>query len=188
MVRDVRPSRKRYALTALISEKGKRPPLLDIEDYVIVGPGAADHRKRWPHENFAKVISYLVKTCHERVIIVGDKADARVADLMFQKFPEDIVNLCGQTSLMELATVLSRAKLALLNDSGVMHMASYLNIPIVALFGPTDPCLYGPWSDRSIAIRKGNNMEMISLEDVTSAMDTFLGHANLQADDRQKRS
>jgi heptosyltransferase III len=184
VVKDAHSSSKRYVLSeAVLALKESLPQLKDINDYVVVSPGAADPRKRWPHGHLAKVITYLVKTCHEKVVMVGDKADDRVADMMFQRLPDGVINLCGQTSLVELAVVLRKAKLALLNDSGIMHLASYMNIPIVALFGPTDPRHYGPWSGRSITIHRGMKMDMIPVEDVTSAVGTFLSHAKLQGDD-----
>jgi ADP-heptose:LPS heptosyltransferase len=126
------------------------------------------------------VITYLVKVCHAHVVIVGDKKDGRVAEVMFHKLPAGVIDTCGFTTLRELAVILKGAKLALLNDSGIMHLASYFNIPVVALFGPTDPLHYGPWSDRSLAIRRGKSIDTISVEEVCSVLDTFLSHGRLQ--------
>ncbi|MCA1809712.1 MAG: glycosyltransferase family 9 protein, partial [Lentisphaerae bacterium] len=55
-----------------------------------------------------------------------------------------VLNLAGRTSLTELAAVLSCCSLALTNDSGGMHLATALGIPVVAVFGVTDPCRTGP--------------------------------------------
>jgi ADP-heptose:LPS heptosyltransferase len=83
---------------------------------------------------------------------------------------------------------LSAARLAVVNDSAPLHMASYLNVPVVAFFGPTDPDRYGPWSLRSCVIRNnaqclacsGDKKEMhhcmqaISFEDIAGQIDNFL--------------
>jgi ADP-heptose:LPS heptosyltransferase len=73
-----------------------------------------------------------------------------------------------------LADVVARAALAVTNDSGIMHLASYFDRPVIALFGRTDPFFYGPWSSRCVALRKGVVMEAIKVEDVIAEVDKFL--------------
>jgi ADP-heptose:LPS heptosyltransferase len=177
IVKDVLPAKGRYALYDDKEDRlGAQAHLLGIKDYIVVAPGAADGRKRWPQDRFAKVITYLVKTYHAHIVVVGDKKDGHAAEMMFRKIPAGVIDTCGVTTLRELAVILKGAKLALLNDSGIMHLASYFNIPVIALFGPTDPLHYGPWSDRSLAIRRGKSTDNISVEDICSALDTFLSH------------
>ena len=188
IVKDVLPAKGRYALYDDKEDRlGAQAHLLGIKDYIVVAPGAADDRKRWPLDRFAKMITYLVKMCHAQVVVVGDQKDGRAAQLMFRKLPNGVINVCGSTTLRELAAILKGAKLALLNDSGIMHMASYCNIPVIALFGPTDPLRYGPWSDRSLAIRRGKSMDTILVEDVCSALDTFLSHEELPGNDHLEK-
>ena len=80
------------------------------------------------------------------------------------------INLCGRTSLLQLAAVLAGADLALVNDSGIMHLASYLDRPVVALFGPTDPFYYGPWGSSCVVLRKGLSMAEIKTADVIAVL------------------
>jgi len=174
-IKDILPAKGSYAVHADKADRaGALGHLLGIKDYIVVAPGAADHRKRWPQDRFAKVITYLVKTCHAQVVIVGDKKDGRAVQAVFHKLPAGVIDACGFTTLRELAVILKGAKLALLNDSGIMHLASYYNIPVIALFGPTDPVHYGPWSARSLVIRHGKSLDNISVEEVCSALDAFL--------------
>ena len=67
------------------------------------------------------------------------------------------IDLSGQASLTQVGHLLSRASLAIVNDSAVMHLASYLGTPTVALFGPTDPAHFGPWGDWSGFIRQNKD-------------------------------
>lgn len=159
-------------------EKHARESLQIDGDYVVVAPGAADHRKCWPEDRFARVISYL-KECHKtRVVIVGDKKDAEIAQRALSGLGSGVVNVAGGTTLPQLGAILKGARLAVTNDSGIMHMASYLHVPVIALFGPTDPDLYGPWSGNQYVLRQGESMEGIQVEDVCSAIDDwFHGHA-----------
>jgi heptosyltransferase-3 len=143
------------------------------KDYVIVAPGAADTRKRWDEEGFLQVIRRL-HARGKKVVVVGDQNDKVVAGRIAASFSDGVLDLCGQTTLVELAGILSRASLAVTNDSGVMHLASYFDRPVIALFGPTDPFFYGPWSSRSVVLRKGIVMDDITVDDVVAEVDKFL--------------
>ncbi len=146
------------------------------QDYVVIAPGAADARKRWMEAGFAALLEYF----HERgqaVVFVGDKADRLIADRLMPRVSGGVLNLCGQTTLLELAGILENAALALVNDSGIMHLASYLDRPVLALFGPTDPFLYGPWGSCRGVLRQGTVMEAIQPTDVVAALRSL--HLNL---------
>jgi len=62
-------------------------------------------------------------------------------------------DLTGRTSLLELAAQLRRCKLLLTNDTGTMHLAAFLQVPTVAIFGSTEPQLTGPMGDGHVVIR-----------------------------------
>ena len=143
------------------------------ENYVVVAPGAADLRKRWTEEGFLDVVCHL----HAKgrcVVLVGDQNDTLVAARIAAAFPDGVLDLCGRTTLVELAGVLARAAFALTNDSGIMHLASYFDRPVIALFGRTDPFFYGPWSSRCVVLRKGSDMVSITAQEVLAEVDKFL--------------
>ncbi|MBF0331102.1 MAG: glycosyltransferase family 9 protein [Candidatus Omnitrophica bacterium] len=141
--------------------------------YVVVAPGAADLRKRWGEDRFLQVIQHLRRRGRD-VVLLGDKQDALVSSRLVAAVGDGVIDLCGKTGLDELMPVIDRAVLAITNDSGIMHLASYANKPTVALFGPTDPFFYGPWSSASVAIRRGTVMESIPVKDVLNEVDKFL--------------
>lgn len=144
------PSHHRYALAPLKGdERTIQHSLMGARDLVLVAPGAADAKKRWSEEGFSAIINTLVKKRGQKVVVVGDMKDKDVVTRVLKNAPSGVLNLCGMTSLTELACVVDRCKAALVNDSGIMHLCSYYNIPTVALFGPTDPFFYGPWSKES---------------------------------------
>ena len=89
------------------------------------------------------------------LVIIGEQSD--------RGYYRDILNLPGTTDLVGKTTIAEAfyliqtyAKLALCVDSSILHIASYLNKPLVALFGPTDPARYGPWSDHYLVLRGDN--------------------------------
>ena len=124
------------------------------EKIVAVAPGAASHIKRWTKEGFAEVCDRLVEECSLQIIFVGDKEDSAIIREIISKMKKASVDLSGKTNLRQLAVLLKRCDLLISNDSAVMHMGSYLNIPVLAIFGSTDPKKYGPWNERSRLIKK----------------------------------
>lgn len=145
-----RPSGK-FALNILDEDRVStnniiRSEVGDRQPYVVLAPGAADRGKRWPEERFALLGDELVRQYNQRIVLVGDEHDIPVAEKVRQFMISPAVNLCGRLTLTQLAAMLEKCRILFGNDSAPMHLASYLDVPVVAIFGPTDPLCYGPWS------------------------------------------
>jgi heptosyltransferase-2 len=102
-----------------------------------IAPGAKHATKRWVAERFGEAATRLAAIPNTTVVVLGDKTDWAVADRVTQFVKAPCKNLAGWTSLPELVAVMSRLTLLLTNDSGLMHIAEALKIPLVAMFGPT---------------------------------------------------
>jgi heptosyltransferase I len=131
--------------------------------YVVVSPGASSGRlaKTWDERKFASVIAKLSMEFGLGCVLVGgsDSAECtrtitRYVERFLKGGVHQVVDLAGKTNLRELTGVLKKAKLFIGNDSGVMHMASALDIPLVGIFGPTDPNYTGPQNARSVVVVK----------------------------------
>ena len=120
---------------------------------IVVAPGARSQVKRWDKHNFSQLCSRLIKDGWD-VVLAGDKADEPICSYICQENADKILDLCAKTSISQLAVLLKSARLLVTNDSAIMHLASYLNVPVCALFGPTDENKYGPWSKDKIVIKK----------------------------------
>ncbi len=152
-------SPKHYALAISLSDQAYIRNLLhaawrEDKKYVVVAPGAANEAKRWVSEGFIEVCYHLIKRYQQRIVFVGDAADRDGAERMVEVLGENTLNLCGRTTLLQLAQVTQRAALALVNDSAPMHLASYLDVPVLALFGPSDIRKYGPWGRHGHYLQK----------------------------------
>lgn len=133
--------------------RSRLSPVIDAsEQYVVVAPGAANRDKRYSEDGFALVCDEIVKKYKSKIVFVGDWEDKKITCRVLEMMSASAINLCGETTLPQLAFVLRHASLAIVNDSAPMHMASYLNIPILAIFGPSNPAQYGPWSDKHIVL------------------------------------
>jgi heptosyltransferase II len=101
-----------------------------------------DPSKRWPVENWRRLIEALPA---EKFVLFGTSADAAITDQVCAGFdPARISNQAGRTSLVEFAAGLGGCRLLVSNDTGGMHLANALGVPLVALFGPTNPVRTGP--------------------------------------------
>ena len=123
------------------------------DKYIIMAPGSADEGKRWSKKGFADVADALVKAHGLRIVFLGDESDRTIAQSIQKLMNYDSINLCGRTKLIQTAEVIRRAKFALVNDSALLHIASYLNVPVMAIFGYTDPKKYGPWSGNGFYLK-----------------------------------
>ena len=124
------------------------------QKFVMVCPSAADQRKRWTEEGFAQLCDKLTESYGVKIIFMGDGEGVKVVDRILTKMRHTPVNLSGQTTLLQLAELMRRSSLSIVNDSGPMHLASYLDIPVVTIFGPTDPVVAAPWGKTSYFIHK----------------------------------
>jgi len=140
----------RMYINSLLNLEG----IFEEEKVVVVSPGARSHLKRWKPERFSQICDGVIGEMKLKVVLVGDKGDSEIIEKVINLMHAKPINFCGKTSIGQLCALLKRACLLISNDSAVMHIASYLNIPILAIFGPTDKIKYGPWSDKNIVIQK----------------------------------
>jgi heptosyltransferase-2 len=128
--------------------------LTDNAKLVVIAPGARSQIKRWDKENFSQLCRRLIQD-GSQIVLVGDSPDQPICNYIAQAdVPGKILNLCAKTNFGQLSALLKAARLLITNDSAVMHLASYLNLPVVAIFGPTNEAKYGPWSSRSAVVKK----------------------------------
>ncbi|MFH1190663.1 MAG: lipopolysaccharide heptosyltransferase II [Candidatus Omnitrophota bacterium] len=127
--------------------------LFDNSKLIVVAPGSRSRIKCWDKQNFSQLCCQLVKE-DKQIVLVGDEFDQPVCNYLQAAGGEKIINLCAKTNFGQLAALLKQAQLLITNDSAVMHLASYLNVPVVAIFGPSNEKKYGPWSARSIVVKK----------------------------------
>jgi len=126
----------------------------DQDRVIVISAGARSHVKRWPKEKFRELASKLIKDFSAKIILVGDKEDLPVNQYINESLRGACLDLSAKTNLRELACILEKSSLVVSNDSAIMHLASYLDIPVVAIFGITDEFRYGPWSNESALVKK----------------------------------
>lgn len=112
---------------------------------LILAPGAAfGSAKRWPVRDFAETADLIIRRRPSGVVILGGGGEREVAEELAGLLSAPVLNLAGRTSLAVSMAVLARGGLLISNDSGLMHLGGALGVPLVAVFGPTNPLTTAP--------------------------------------------
>ncbi len=165
----------------------KEPDLMRSlpEDFIVIAPSAGGEAKRWPAEKFGKLAAALPVAS----VVVAGKSDAGLARQVVDASGGKALSIAGKTSLKELLGIIERARLFVSSDTGPMHMAAALNVPVVAMFGPTNPLRTGPYGSMHTIVTGGLScspcykrkkckewrcMEAITVESVAEAIERRL--------------
>ena len=122
----------------------------------VICPGAEfGPAKQWPEAHYAEVARHLAKQGRQ-VWLMGSPKDRPVCDAIagLAGHPE-VRSVAGETSLLEAVDLMSMARVAISNDSGLMHVAAALGVRVVAIYGSTSPDFTPPLHDDAVIVRLG---------------------------------
>lgn len=116
--------------------------------------GARWESKKWPASFFAEIINSVCgKNNRCKFILSGAPSDIPSAEEILTKTnPEKVFNMAGKTGTAELVELIRKCSVIITNDSGPMHIAAALNIPVLAFFGPTLPEKTGPYGKNHVIL------------------------------------
>jgi len=121
---------------------------------IAIQPCARWPTKCWPAQNFAELVRLFAQNVSDaRFVVMGGAGDKPAGEMITCAAPDRVLNLCGETTLPEMIEWLRLCSLMITNDTGPMHAAAALGIPVVALFGPTDPSNTGPYGQLENVMR-----------------------------------
>ncbi len=159
------------------------------KDYAVMCPGARKPANRWPAERFGELAAMLpLKT-----VVVGSKGDRQIAEEVVRTSGGKAMSLAGKTDLRGLIALIRDARFMVTNDTGPMHIAAALGVPVFALFGPANPLRTGPYGAGHTIIRKEMQcspcykrickapicMDMIETKEVAETVKGFLRRQRL---------
>jgi lipopolysaccharide heptosyltransferase I len=116
------------------------PPGLPAR-YAVMAPSAGKEANRWPARRFGELASRLTHPS----VVVASAADAPIAEEVVAHSQGMAISLAGLTSLKEMASVIRNARFMISNDTGPMHVAAAMGVPVFAIFGPANPARTGPY-------------------------------------------
>lgn len=165
------------------------------ERFVAIHPGARWWFKSWPAHQFAGLIDYIQGKLGLKVALLGGDQDQGIAKAILEHVDTGCRSLVGRLTVLEMAALLRRAALFVGNDSGPMHIAAALDTPVIGLFGPADPRVWGPAGQGHTVFYKGvdcrpcfpggclrgeqNCMRLIALDEVIPVVERMLEQPGL---------
>lgn len=158
--------------------------------FVVINPSARWKTKLWKTKRFAALCNAIIERFSCKVVMVGTSYNEQNKDIA-SLTNNRVIDLTGKTTLKELAYLMRLSAAVITVDSGPMHIAAAVNVPVVALFGPTAPWRTGPYGEIHTVIRKELPcspcfsrvcqdmacMEKIEVEDVLKAVEQKLQKA-----------
>jgi heptosyltransferase-1 len=170
---EIVPVRREHAVTRYLRVTGQTGPIefpLGVgdrkrENLIALNPLARWESKIWGDEKFSALLDRLPA---DRVVLIGS---ARERDRIESINRGRARNLAGTLDLYELAELYRRCAVVITNDTGPMHLAAAVGTPVIALFGPTDPALVGPYGSGHTVLP---NMQTVTVEQVLAAAKPFL--------------
>ena len=129
---------------------------IDSSGFVVgLSPGAVfGSAKRWLPDRFAEIGDRVVERWGASVVVFGSGRERAIGDRVCGAMKNEAINLCGKTSLKAAMGTISLCRFFVTNDSGLMHMASALGLPTVAVFGSTDHVTTGPRGPKTRIVRR----------------------------------
>jgi heptosyltransferase-2 len=124
-------------------------PLVGIAPGAQYGPA-----KMWYPQRFAAVADRLADEFLADVILFGSREDRERTTLVTEYARHNLINMAGETGLAEAISLIAGCDLFISNDSGLMHLAGALDIPLVAIFGSTNPLTTSPLGDKSVVVHR----------------------------------
>jgi heptosyltransferase II len=143
---------------------------LRSNEIIVIHPGASDSSKCWPAENFVRLMDRLAERYALKIVLIGSAQTMPVAEAILRqtRTPSQFLNLTGKTSLVQMVSLLRRARLLISNDSGPVHVAAGVGTSVISLFLRNQPGInaerWRPLGAKSFIL--SNSPASFSVEDV----------------------
>jgi heptosyltransferase I len=137
----LKPQPKAIAETQKILSGNK----IDTDNYACFVPSATVEAKKWPIENFAALAEKVNAKYRCSIVAIGTESEKPVAEKLKALAKTPVISLAGKTNIGQLIALLAGAKVVVSNDTGPAHIASALGVPMVLIFGFTNPSRVGPY-------------------------------------------
>jgi heptosyltransferase-2 len=129
--------------------------LLNHKPLIAIAPGSVWETKKWLKNGFAELCQLIAIEFDSPVFLIGGQADRELCDWIAAHSPANVYNTAGQFTLRQSAALLSRCQVLVTNDSAPLHLGVAVQIPVIALFGPTVPAFgFYPYGPNHLVIEK----------------------------------
>lgn len=151
---------KEYAMTLHLPDEAiafaknflRSHGVAETDTIIALNPGTTWPSKNWPTEYYAIVAKALQNNGH--ILLCGGPSEQALGESIVTQSNVPVINAINQTSLLQLAALISQCNVLVTGDTGPLHMGIALNIPTVSLFGPTDPQKFGPLTGEYVILQE----------------------------------
>jgi ADP-heptose:LPS heptosyltransferase len=133
------------------------------EPYAVIHPVASAENKTWPAERFREIADRLKNSLDLEPVFVGGPGEDLSAFRAWR--------MISGAPLSEIKSLMASASLFLGNDSGPAHMAAAFGLPVVVLFGTSDPVIWGPWRTPAEVLTGASGISSVSVQQVAAALE-----------------
>ena len=134
--------------------------------YAVLHPMASAPDKIWPQSHFLEIADHIDRTLRLEPVFIAGPGESLDA---FRRY-----SCVEGASLEEVKSLLAGARLFVGNDSGPAHIAAAFGLPVVVLFGSSDPDIWRPWQTEGVALTAPGGIRAIGTKEVTHAVDAVL--------------
>ena len=121
---------------------------------IAIHPGSPIELKRWLPERYTELADWLIAQKGAQILFVGVKDEIQIITDIQARMRGESINIAGETTLTQLASILPRCNVFIGNDSGPMHLAAAVGTHTIGLYGPGDPTRFGPVGEKCQTIRR----------------------------------
>lgn len=139
----------RFPMPLIIEPERIKKIRSELGQYAVFIPGARWKTKKWSHDKFA----ILAKSLNYKSLVLGSRQDKEISDYIEERSSGKAISMAGATDIKELIILIRHANFVISNDSGPMHIASACRVPVIAIFGPTNPIRTGPYDSNHIIVK-----------------------------------
>jgi len=146
------PDQAHKEIDQLLDRRGVRRPYLVINPTGGDNPGMKFVSKRWPTDNFAMLADLLADSYGWQVVLLGGPKDSGLVNTVRSAMQTPVTPFIGELSFAQIAALAAGSALYVGNDTGLTHLAAAAGAPTAAIFGPTDPRRYMPFTRQTTAL------------------------------------
>jgi len=117
----------------------RRGAIIGIAPAVTKDPGKMKSPRAWPVRNYIELVQRLIEIYKTKIIFFGSKDDAETIDTIQSKITKNAYNSAGLTTVKQAAALIKKCDIFVTHDCGLMHVAAAMGVPVISIFGPTDP-------------------------------------------------
>ena len=144
---------------------------------VIIHATSGNRKKEWDKQKWAKVIEWLANEKNVQVLFNGTKNDSQTYEEIMSYIKEELkiqpVNLCGNFNLRQTLAFTKQCDLIAGCDSGNLHIAASVGVPVVAIFGPMNPVKWKPAAEKSVVIKTNLPCQPCGLKKKNKCMNNY---------------